>query len=243
MTLTRVVLPAPLGPIKPWIEPCSTSSDTPSTAWTPPKCRWTSSRRRSTYIPTRPPPGPDDGQPTAADDALRPEHDHSDEKEAGDDIDVVQRLHEDPGQARHHQGADHWTDEVTAASEHGEAQDLDRARDAILLVTRVDKRLQVCFERSREAGQDRTQDKGDHLVARDMDTLAQRRELVLADRRPCRAQATLGQPPHEKKHDRQADQHEVDTVQRVGIDGFQPEALAGDRQIENHAQAQCFDEP
>src|SRR5712664_4012116 len=108
MTLTSVVLPAPLGPIRPEIDPCSTSRDTPSTACTPPKCRWTLSRRRSTdSIPPWPPGGPDDGQPAAPDDALRPEDDDGDEEETCHDVDVGRRRDEDPGQRRHHQRAHH----------------------------------------------------------------------------------------------------------------------------------------
>src|SRR5450759_5210508 len=123
MTLTSVVLPAPLGPIRPWIEPCSTSSDTPSTACTPPKWRWTLSRRRSTYsLPMRPPRGPDDGQSAAADDTLWPEHDHRDQEDTGDDVDVVVGLLEDPGQRGHHHRPDDRSDKVAAATEHGERQ-------------------------------------------------------------------------------------------------------------------------
>src|ERR1700682_3058824 len=226
MTLTRVVLPAPLGPIRPWIAPCSTSSDTPSTAPTPPKCRWTLSSRRSTSsISSRPPRGPDEGQPAAADDALWPEDDDGDQEETGDDVDVVRGLYKDPGQGRHHQGADHRTEKVAAATQHGEAQDLHRARDAVLLIARVDEGLEVCFECTSEPGQDRAQDKRDHLVARHVDALAQRGELVLPDRGPCRAQPALGQPPDDKEHDRQADQHEIDSVERVRSDVFQTEAL------------------
>src|ERR1700682_5955210 len=166
MTLTSDVLPAPLGPIRPWIDPCSTSSDTPSTARTPPKCRWTLSRRRSTNsIPSWPPGGPDDGQPAAADDALCPEDNDGEQEYAGHDVDVVLRLHEDPGQCRHHQRADHGTDKVTAAAEHGEAEDLHRPRHAVLRVARVDESLQMRLERSPEPGQDRAQHDGDHLVA------------------------------------------------------------------------------
>src|SRR5260370_7709632 len=103
MTLTSVVLPAPLGPISPWIDPCSTSSDTPSTARTPPKCRWTLSRRRSTdSCSTRPPKGPDDGQPSPADDALWPEHDHRDQEGTSAHVDLFTPLSHDPCQARHH---------------------------------------------------------------------------------------------------------------------------------------------
>ena len=38
ITLNRVVLPAPLGPIRPVIVPRSISRVAPSTAWNPPKC-------------------------------------------------------------------------------------------------------------------------------------------------------------------------------------------------------------
>src|SRR5258708_26915893 len=88
MTLTSVVFPAPFGPIRPWIDPCSTSSDTPSTACTPPKWRWTLSSRRSTGSSSWPPAWPDYREAAAADDALRPEDDHSDQEDAGDDVDV-----------------------------------------------------------------------------------------------------------------------------------------------------------
>src|SRR5258708_40158692 len=84
MTLTSVVFPAPFGPIRPWIDPCSTSSDTPSTARTPPKWRWTLSSRRSTGSSSWPPAWPDDREATAAGDALRPEDGNNDQGAAGD---------------------------------------------------------------------------------------------------------------------------------------------------------------
>src|SRR5487761_840043 len=156
MTLTSVVLPAPLGPISPWMDPCSTSSDTPSTACTPPKWRWTLSRRRSTSsTPSRPPGGPDDGETTAADDALRPQDDHSDQEGAGHDVDVQLGLHEDPRQRGYYECADHRAGKVTAAAEDSEGEDLHRSRDAVLRVPRVDERLQVRFEGARGAGEDR----------------------------------------------------------------------------------------
>src|SRR5260370_23087169 len=42
-TAMKVDLPAPFGPMRPVIWPLGTSSDTPSTACIPSKCRWTSS--------------------------------------------------------------------------------------------------------------------------------------------------------------------------------------------------------
>src|ERR1700694_681538 len=95
MTLTSVVLPAPLGPMRPWIAPFSTSRDTPSTARTPPKWRWTSSRRRSTDLRSGPPAGSDDGQPAPADYALWPEYDNGDQNYPGHHVAVVEVLESD----------------------------------------------------------------------------------------------------------------------------------------------------
>src|ERR1700682_1382468 len=185
MTLTSVVFPAPLGPIRPWIDPCSTSSDTPSTARTPPKCRWTLSSRRSTDSGrTRPPPWPDDGQSATTYDALRPEDDHRDEEDAGKDVDIVLRLLEDPGQAGHHQRTDHGSQKVSAAAKDSEGQNLHRACDAVRRISGINKKVQMRFKGAGEPGQDRAQDERDHLVAGHVDPLAQRRELVLADRCP-----------------------------------------------------------
>src|SRR5882762_10151944 len=98
MTLTNVVLPAPLGPMRPWIDPSSTSSDTPSTARTPPKWRWTLSRRRSTGSWSRPPPWLDDGEAASPDDALRPEDDHRDQDHSAHNVSVIGCLANDLGQ-------------------------------------------------------------------------------------------------------------------------------------------------
>src|ERR1700674_948407 len=243
MRLTRVVLPAPLGPIRPWMDPCSTSSDTWSTAWTPPKCRWTLSRRRSTDIPTRPPPRPDEGETAATDDALRPEHDHRDQEDSGDDVDVCLGLLEDPGQACYHQRADHGPYEVSAAAQHCEGEDLYGPRDPVLLVPRVDEEVEVRFQAAGEPGQDCAQDERDHLVARDVDALAQSSELVLPDRRPRGAEASLGQAPHDEEDHGHRRQHHVDAAQRVGGRVLEAQTLARDREVEDQAKTQRLDEP
>src|SRR5712691_9309045 len=174
MTLTSVVLPAPFGPIRPWIDPCSTSSDTPSTARTPPKCRRRSSRRRSTGARARPPCGSDDGETAAADDALRSEDDDRDQEDPGDHVDVVARAFEDVWEQRYEQRADHRAGHVAAAAEHGEGQDLHRARDSELGVARVDVEVEVGFECPGVRRQKGAQDEGDHPIARDLDALAER---------------------------------------------------------------------
>src|SRR5713226_1613051 len=191
MTLTRVVLPAPFGPIRPWIDPFSTSSDTPSTARTPPKCRRRSSRRRSIYASARPPRRPDDGKAAAADDALGAEDDDGDQEGAGDDVDVVAGACEYVRQQRHEERPDHRTEHVAAAAEHGEGEDLHRARHAVLGVAGVDEEVQMGLERAGVRGDESAEDEGDHLVARHEDALAQGRDLVLPDRRPGAAEPAL----------------------------------------------------
>src|SRR5215471_5192494 len=120
MTLIRVVLPAPLGPIRPWIDPCSTSSDTPSTARTPPKWRWTSSRRRSTDPRSRPPRRADQRQPAPADDALRPEDDDRDQEDAADHVYVVADALEHVREQCHDRRADDWAEHESTSAKHRE---------------------------------------------------------------------------------------------------------------------------
>src|SRR5690349_10629624 len=182
MTLTSVVLPAPFGPISPCIDPFSTSSDTPSTARTPPKWRWTSSRRRSTDPGPRPPRGPDQRQAAPADDALRPEDDDRNQEHTDGHVEIDALRLEDVRKQRDDQRADHRPEHRTAASEHGEGQDLDRAGHAEGAVTRVDKKVEVSLERAGVTGEHRAQHERDQLVARDVDPLAEGGDLVLPDR-------------------------------------------------------------
>src|SRR5215208_960833 len=75
--LNSVVLPAPFGPITLRISPGSSARSTPSTAWTPPKCRF--SPRISSSGATSGPP----------DQAARPEANHQQQQDAVQDVAVV----------------------------------------------------------------------------------------------------------------------------------------------------------
>src|ERR1700687_1141092 len=237
MTFTSVVLPAPLGPISPWIDPCSTSSDTPSTAWTPPKCRWTLSRRRSTdSSSTRPPGRPDDGQPAATDNSLRPEDDHRDQEDAADDVDVGGGGVEDVRQQRDDQRAHDWAEDESAAAEHGKGQDLDRACDAEIPLAWIDVEREVRLQSSRVARHQGADDERNHLVARDVNALAQGGQLVLADGCPRVAQPALCQSPYDEHDDDERGQDEVDSAQRIGLWVAQAETFARDGQVEDHAK-------
>src|SRR5579859_7315934 len=146
ITLTSVVLPAPLGPIRPWMEPLSTSSDTPSTALTPPKCRCRLSRRSSTGRScSRPPTRPDDGEAAAADDPLRAEDDDEDQDHPADHVAVVEVGDaDDLGESGEEEGAHHRPEDVAGPPEDREGQDLHRPRDAVLVG--VHEKVQVRFQ-------------------------------------------------------------------------------------------------
>src|SRR6266576_1740545 len=242
MTLTSVVLPAPLGPMRPWIDPCSTSSDTPSTAWTPPKWRLTSSRRSSTYPRSWPPRRADQRKSPAADDALRSEDDDGDQEDAAQDVDVVARLSKDLGEQGDDQRTDHRAQDVAAAPEDGERKNLHGPCHAVLGIARVDEEIEVRLERSGVAGDHSAEDERDHLVARDVDALPERRDLVLPDGGPGVSKAPLGQPPHqEDDHDQRGEDHRH-TAERVGVGVLETKPFAGDWHIEDDAEAQRLDE-
>src|SRR5438876_4057640 len=181
---TSVVLPAPLGPIKPKMVPSSISRDTSSTACTPPNDRLTlvSCSNALTRPPARPPARRDDGEATPADDALRPEDDDEDQNDAVDDVAIGGKLAHDLRQRGEEDRADDRADHVCRPADHGEGQDLDGARDAVL--GRVDEEVDMGLECPRIAGDEGADDEGDHLVGGHVDTVAGSGQLVLADRGP-----------------------------------------------------------
>src|ERR1700730_10456140 len=192
--------------------PLSTSSDTPSTARTPPKWRWTLSRRRSTELRPRPPAGPHDGKAATADDALRPENDDRDEDHAADDVTIVGGLADYLRQRGQEQRPHHGAEYGAAPPEHREGKHLHGSRDAVLRVARVDKEIEVGFEAAGDACDYCTQSEGEQLVARDVDALAQSRDLILADCRPGLSEPAFGQPPHQENHNHDRNQDDVDTA-------------------------------
>src|SRR6266480_6672902 len=121
---TSVVLPAPLGPIKPKMVPCSISRDTSSTACTPPNDRLTllSCSSALTRSPARPPARRDDGEAAPADDALRPEDDDEDEDDAIDDVAIGGKLTHDFRQCGEEDRANNGADHVRRPSDHGKRE-------------------------------------------------------------------------------------------------------------------------
>src|SRR5947209_1013216 len=192
---TSVVLPAPLGPIRPQISPSATSSDTPSTARTPPKWRRTSNSRRRGFG-TEPSMGPAGGAAKgdpAPDDPLGAEDDHQDEDDPGDHVAVARRRSDDLGQRGDedgaHEGAQHGGD----APDHHEHETQDGPVEAVL--GGVDEEVEVGLEGAGVAGQNGAEHEGTHLVAGYGDGVAGGGQLVLANGRPRLAHPAGGEPP------------------------------------------------
>src|SRR5437868_14838109 len=76
MQLSSVLLPAPLGPINPTIDPVSSANETSLRAWMPPKSTDTDSMERQ--VISRPPPEPSQHAPQP----LGHEHHDDDQQEA-----------------------------------------------------------------------------------------------------------------------------------------------------------------
>src|SRR3984893_2746057 len=135
--------------------PSSISSDTSSTACTPPKERLTSvsCSRALTRSPARPPARRDDGEAATADDSLGPEDDDKDQDDPVDHVPISGKrpddLWERGEEHRSHDRADH----VGRPADHGEGEDLDRAGHAAL--AGVDEEIDMRVGRHTIAGQER----------------------------------------------------------------------------------------
>src|SRR5438132_2254590 len=234
--LTSVVLPAPLGPIKPKMVPCSISRDTSSTAWTPPNDRLTlvSCSSALTGSPARPPARRDDGEAAPADDALWPEDDDQDQDDPVDDVAIGGKLAHNLRQRGEEDGSHDGADHVRRPANHGEGEDLDGAGHAVL--GGVDEEVDMRLERPGVAGHDGADDEGDHLVDGDVDPVAGGGALVFADRRPGLSEPGMRQPPHEVGQDRHRDQDRHDATEGIGTRVLEALALTGDGHVEDHAE-------
>src|SRR2546427_6489497 len=199
-----------------------------------------SSSRALMRSPADPPARPDDGEAATADDTLRSEDDDEDQDDAVDDVAIGGKLAHDLGQGSEencpHDGAEH----VGRPANDGEGEDLDGAGDAVL--RGVDEEIDVGFQAARVPGEYGADDERDHLVERNVDPIARGGQLVLSNRGPGLAEPGAGEPPHDVGEDRQGDQDGHDAAQRVGAGILEALAFAGDRHIEDEAQAQRFNE-
>src|SRR5256885_613849 len=158
--------------------PSSISTDTLSTACTPPNERLTlvSCSSALTRSPARPPARRDDGESAPADDALRSEDDDQDQDDAIDHVAIGSKLAHDFWQRGEEDRANDRADHVRGPANHGERQDLDGAGDAVL--GGVDEEIDMGLEGPGVAGDEGADDEGDHLVDRHVDAVAGGRQLI-----------------------------------------------------------------
>src|SRR5438445_13524251 len=102
--------------------PSSISTDTLSTACTPPNERLTlvSCSSAPTGSPARPPARRDDGEAAPADDALRPEDDDQDQDDPVDDVAIGRKLAHDIRQRGEEGGSHDWAVHGRCPGTHGE---------------------------------------------------------------------------------------------------------------------------
>src|SRR5881275_2624932 len=114
--------------------PSSISTDTLSTACTPPNERLTlvSCSSALTRPPARPPARRDDGEAAPADDALRPEDDDEDQDDAVDDVAIGGKLAHDLGQRREENRPHDRSEDIGDPADDGEGEDLNSTGDAVL---------------------------------------------------------------------------------------------------------------
>src|ERR1700683_2063581 len=154
--LNRVVLPAPLGPTMPVMDPASALNDTLSTAVTPPNdlvSSRASSRHPDTDLPLLLAPGGDAPQPRdraehAAEHAARRQAEHHDDQDAFEHRGPLLEPLRDRGQVGEERAAEYRPEDGPRAAEHGGDDQRERLPQADLA-----RRQEVQVERVEGAGQ------------------------------------------------------------------------------------------
>src|SRR5918992_6377471 len=179
--LKIVVLPAPLGPIRPLMPPSGTSNEASRTARKPRKdfeTRFTSSMDLQLSGHGRP-------------DAVGKEHDHGEEHDAVEHLldagnlpaERSERLGDAVGEQGEHRRAEDRTEEGADAADHRAENDLDRAADVEDLLGEEVVVIEG-EEDARDRSHRRAQRHGGHLPAEGIDAQSLRRFLVLPYRLP-----------------------------------------------------------
>ena len=154
MTLKQVVLPAPLGPIRPRISPSLMSKLTSSSATTPPNRSVTSSTSRTvaggasrtqrhpracvpsssawSFLPRARAPSARPDRAPGREQTLRPEDGQQHQRQAEDQHPAVLEPAEPLGEVGDQDGAEHHAPAVARAADHdrGEEQDRQQQREA-----------------------------------------------------------------------------------------------------------------
>src|SRR5882724_11739071 len=184
--LKTVLFPAPLGPMRPWIEPGTIVIDRSATAISPPNRRETerSSRSKAGSRGLRRPSAQPSDKPAGGarkrHEALGREEHREDEHGAEHQDLVVVELAQQLRGDRHEDRPDHRSPHAARSADHGEDDQQHHRFQAE--VTRVQDLAIVGEENSGEPGHEAPEDEGRQLVAEDVHAERFDDEVGLADR-------------------------------------------------------------
>ena len=213
--LTKVLLPAPLGPMTPSDSPERTSRSTPSTAATPPKRRLKVSTRSAARFSHCALPRLQAPRPAAGDqapDALRRQPDDQQQEQSGDGVvqfgQIAQQLAQRDVDQRAQQRPAARGD--AADDDHGDGVDGPRHAEGAI---RLDRAELECLQAADDADEEGRQRKGTELHAKAAHAHLPRHVLVVthrAQRQRCgRVQHRDDDAAGEQRH------HQREPVQRI----------------------------
>src|ERR1700730_13835515 len=223
--LNSVDLPAPFGPIKPKMSPCSSVTDAASTAWKLPKAVVTSQASRSMGGPFRNRclrclvgygPDPFDQRQNAAGLKARDDDDDGAIDHEGEPCPLTaKQIVGDFLQRHQDRRADQRTEQQARAAERRHDQHLHGNQDAEPGL-RIDESEHHGVERAGDAGQTRAQRKGVELGAACGGAERTRRALGILDRPEIKSHPGLGHPPGDAERDQEHREEQIVIGQRRG---------------------------
>src|SRR6478672_6148223 len=222
--LKKVDLPAPFGPIRPRMSPCSSVTEAASTALKLPKALVMACASRSMGNPPRRfavhhlagsfDPEAIDQRQDASGLKTRDQHndraiDHEGKTGALASQEIVGNLFERHQDCGAHEGAE----QQAGAAERGHDQDLDRNQDAQSGLG-IDKAEHHGVKRAGHAGKRCAQHVGVELGAAGRSPQRTRGALGIADRAKIKTHPAVGHPPGDAKRDRKHGQEQIVIRQR-----------------------------
>src|SRR5258705_1423256 len=227
--LKTVLLPAPLGPMRPWIDPGATVMVRSATACSPPKRRETERSSRSKAgsrgrgcASRRPPEQATDRARKRHEPLGREEH-RQDEHGAEDEDLVMVELAEELRGDRHHDRADDRSPHAAGAADHGEDDQQHHRLQAE--VAGVQDLAVVREEHAGEPAHEAAEHERGQLVAEDVHAERLRHEVGLADRARREAEPRVVQTHQRQHHDDTGHGHEP-VERELTVEG-QAEQAAG----------------
>src|SRR3954470_14445590 len=202
--LKKVDLPAPLGPIRPRMSPCSTDTEAPSTALKAPNALVTLRASISTAHLAAFEQREEPARQEAGDDHDDRAVDHEGDAGALASQQAVRQLLE-----RHQdQGADQRAEQLAGAAQRCHHHHLDRDQDAEARFG-IDEAEHAEIERARQRGEGGAQHVGIELVAAGRDAERARGPFAVLDGAQVEAHAAALDPPGEAEHDRKYGEEDV----------------------------------